>query len=161
MANLGVALVVVILILFGGIGFYEYRETEKAKAKAVAFHIPEMPELPTFPEIPTAPTPEEEFELPEILEPLKKFYGEYKLEIGLVVLLVVSALFTHWLGVGYGALSGAVIATILALPHFGVFPSILPLIIWLAFAIVLVSVILGKGVPFKLPEIKPKAKEKE
>ena len=90
MANLGVALIVVILILFGGLGFYEYREAEKAKA-AVAFHIPEMPELPTFP---TAPKPEEkEIGFPAILESLRGIWDNYKIHIALVSMLIIGGIF--------------------------------------------------------------------
>ena len=142
MANLGVALVILILVLFGGIGFYEYREAEKAKE--LPFHIPEMPEIPEFPA--GAEPKEKIFELPEIseiLELLREIWDKYTIPIALISMLVVGGIFalkTQW---EFGLVSILLLTLVYSI--MGVFWWWFPLVIGLVVAAVLVKEATSNG----------------
>ena len=136
MANLGVALVILVLLLFGGIGFYEYKEADKAKA--TPFHVPEMPEIPIFPA--GAGSEEKKFELPEIpeiLELLREIWDKYDIYIALISMLIVGGIFalkTQW---QFGLVS--ILLLTLVYSMMGVFWWWLPLVIGLVVATVLIK----------------------
>jgi len=136
MANLGVALVILILVLFGGIGFYEYREAEKAKE--LPFNIPEMPEIPEFPA--GAGSEEKKFELPEIpeiLEQLREIWDKYDIYIALISMLVVGGIFALKSQWQFGLVS--ILLLTLVYSMIGVFWWWLPLVVGLVVAAVLIK----------------------